>query len=164
MIRRKMAISAPAKSSLNMRPDPRAAGDFQIILMRRRSRYRARCAASKRSASTWRPCAPPLSSKRRKLLNASQDDPLGPWREAGGKHPFDALELVGPLRTTGTGEGSLPIQRRSMDVLFCRSGARARPHRHRQRPECERDARRAWPSCGWLRRFRQRHHARSQRQ
>ena len=47
------------------------------------------------------------------LLNASQDDPLGPWREAGGKLRFDALVLNwGPLETTGAGEGSLDAQRR----------------------------------------------------
>jgi hypothetical protein len=47
------------------------------------------------------------------LLDASPDDPLGPWREAGGRMRFEALVLNwGPLETTGTGDGGLDDQRR----------------------------------------------------
>ncbi len=47
------------------------------------------------------------------LLESSPGDPLGPWREAGGKLRFEALELNwGPIETTGTGDGGLDAQRR----------------------------------------------------
>src|SRR5262249_51513355 len=47
------------------------------------------------------------------LTQSAQNDPLGPWREVGGKLRFEALGLQwGPLETTGTGEGSLDDQRR----------------------------------------------------
>lgn len=47
------------------------------------------------------------------LMQSSPGDPLGPWREGGGRLQFDAVELNwGPLQTTGTGEGGLDTQRR----------------------------------------------------
>jgi hypothetical protein len=47
------------------------------------------------------------------LMESSPGDPLGPWREGGGRLRFDAVELNwGPLQTTGTGEGGLDAQRR----------------------------------------------------
>jgi hypothetical protein len=47
------------------------------------------------------------------LLDSSPEDPLGPWRTAGGRMRFDALVLNwGPLETTGTGDGGLDEQRR----------------------------------------------------
>ena len=40
------------------------------------------------------------------LLQSAPGDPLGPWRDGGGRLRFEALELNwGPLQTTGTGEG-----------------------------------------------------------
>jgi hypothetical protein len=46
-------------------------------------------------------------------LQSSPGDPLGPWREGGGRMRFEGLELSwGPLQTTGTGEGGLDEQRR----------------------------------------------------
>ena len=43
------------------------------------------------------------------LLQSSPGDPLGVWREGGGRLRFEALELTwGPLLTTGTVPGSAP--------------------------------------------------------
>jgi hypothetical protein len=47
------------------------------------------------------------------MLQSSPGDPLGPWRDGGGRMRFDALELNwGPLHTIGTGAGGLDEQRR----------------------------------------------------
>lgn len=47
------------------------------------------------------------------LLSSESDDPLAPWREAGGQLRFEALALNwGPLATTGQGEVRLDGERR----------------------------------------------------
>lgn len=102
------------KVVLNVRPDPRAAGEYQIA-------FDAQALALPRPVRSFEAFGQDVAAMRAaivvergaSLLNASQDDPLGPWREAGGKLRFDALVLNwGPLETAGTGEGSLDAQRR----------------------------------------------------
>jgi hypothetical protein len=52
------------------------------------------------------------------LLRSESDDPLVPWREAGGQLRFEALALNwGPLNTTGEGEVRLDEQRRLAGAL-----------------------------------------------
>jgi hypothetical protein len=101
------------KVVFNVRPDARAAGEYQaafdvqgLSLPRPVRSFEAfgTDAALRAAIVVERGAA---------LLRAAPNDPLGPWREAGGKLRFDALVLNwGPLATTGAGEGGLDDQRR----------------------------------------------------
>jgi hypothetical protein len=98
----------------NIRPDPRAAGDYQVS-------FDAQTLTLPRPVRSFESFGLDVPALRAAivvggaaaLLDASPDDPLGPWREAGGRMRFDALVLNwGPLETTGTGDGGLDDQRR----------------------------------------------------
>jgi len=99
---------------LNVRPDPRAAGEYQMA-------FEANELMLPRPVRSFEAFGLDVSALRAAiviedgaaLFQTSPGDPLGPWREAGGKLRFDALVLNwGPLETTGTGEGGLDDQRR----------------------------------------------------
>ncbi|MEZ5995389.1 MAG: DUF2125 domain-containing protein [Hyphomonadaceae bacterium] len=103
-----------AKLVVNVRPDPRAAGEYQLALdaqeiilprpVRSFESFGLDVAAIRAAIVIEDGAA---------LLQSAPGDPLGPWRDAGGKLRFDALSLSwGPLTTTGTGEGGLDAQRR----------------------------------------------------
>ncbi len=99
----------------NLRPDPRAAGQYQLA-------FDATALTLPRPVRSFEPFGldvPVLSARivveqgAALLRQTDPDDPLAAWRTAGGKLRFEGLELRwGPLRTTGTGEGSLDDQRR----------------------------------------------------
>jgi len=103
-----------AKLVANTRPDPRRAGDYQLALQA----DNLTLPRPVRSLETFGLSAPLLRAAivvehGAALLTGSQNDPLGPWREAGGKLRFEALDLNwGPLQTSATGEGELDAQRR----------------------------------------------------
>jgi hypothetical protein len=98
----------------NARPDPRRAGDYQLAL----EADNLTLPRPVRSLETFGLSAPLLRAAivvehGAALLQGSQNDPLGPWRSAGGKLRFEALDLQwGPLQTSATGEGELDAVRR----------------------------------------------------
>jgi hypothetical protein len=103
-----------AKFVANARPDPRRAGDYQLAL----EADNLTLPRPVRSLETFGLNARSLRGAvvvehGAALLQGSQGDPLGPWREAGGKLRFEALGLQwGPLQTSATGEGELDAMRR----------------------------------------------------
>lgn len=98
----------------NVRPDPRAAGEYQLA-------FDAQALTLPRPVRSFEAFGLDVAALRAAivieqgaaLLETSPQDPLGPWRTAGGQLRFDAITLDwGPLQTTGTGEGGLDEQRR----------------------------------------------------
>lgn len=98
----------------NVRPDARAAGAYQLA-------FDAQTLTLPRPVRSFEAFGLNVARLRAAiviqsgelLMQSSPGDPLGPWREGGGRLRFDAVELNwGPLRTTGTGEGGLDTQRR----------------------------------------------------
>lgn len=103
-----------AKVVANFRPDPRAAGEYQLA-------FDAQTVTLPRPVRSFETFGLDVARMRAAivitdgalLLQSSPGDPLLAWREGGGRLRFDALELNwGPLQTTGTGEGGLDAQRR----------------------------------------------------
>ena len=122
-----LALDDPAKEGvlrahklvINVRPDPRAAGDYQLA-------FDGQQLALPRPVRSFEAFGQDVAALRAavvvtqgaSLLQTAPDDPLGPWREAGGRLRFEALELHwGPLETTGHGEGGLDAQRRLEGTL-----------------------------------------------
>jgi hypothetical protein len=98
----------------NVRPDARAAGEYQLA-------FDAQTLTLPRPVRSFEAFGLNVARLRAAiviqngalLMQSSPGDPLGPWREAGGRLRFDAVELNwGPLETTGAGEGGLDAQRR----------------------------------------------------
>jgi len=102
------------KVVLNVRPDARVAGEYQLAF----DATALTLPREVRSFETFGLEVPMLRAaivieQGRALVQSAEGDPLGPWRDAGGKLRFEALQLNwGPLQTTGTGEGALDAQRR----------------------------------------------------
>lgn len=108
-----------AKVVLNVRPDPRAQGEYQVA-------FDAQALSLPRPVRSFEGLGQEVQALRAAivveqgaaLLQTSPGDPLAPWREAEGKLRFDALVLNwGALQTTGTGEGGLDDQRRLQGAL-----------------------------------------------
>ena len=103
-----------AKLVVNMRPDPRRAGDYQVAF----EADNLTLPRPVRSLEGFGLNAPLLRAaivveQGDALLRGARGDPLGPWREAGGKLRFEALDLHwGALEASATGEGGLDGQRR----------------------------------------------------
>ena len=102
------------KLVLNVRPDARTTGAYQAA-------FDAQALALPRPVRSFEAFGQDVAALRAAivvhqgaaLLNAAPGDPLGPWRDAGGRLTFDAIVLNwGPLETTGTGEGGLDESRR----------------------------------------------------
>ncbi|MBL8536100.1 MAG: DUF2125 domain-containing protein [Hyphomonadaceae bacterium] len=102
------------RAVLNVRPDPRAEGSYQVA-------FDAEALRLPRPVRSFEAFGLDIASLRAAvviesgavLINGAEGDPLGPWRDAGGKLRFEALVLNwGPLETTGNGEGWLDDQRR----------------------------------------------------
>ncbi len=98
----------------NVRPDPRASGEYQLA-------FDAQTLTLPRPVRSFEAFGLNVARLRAAIViqdaallaQSSPGDPLGPWREGGGRLRFDAIELNwGPLETTGTGEGGLDTQRR----------------------------------------------------
>lgn len=107
------------KVVLNVRPDARAAGEYQMA-------FEATALTLPRPVRSFEAFGLDVPMLRAAIVvtdaaalaQASQDDALGPWREAGGRLRIEALQLHwGPLETTGHGEGGLDEQRRLQGVL-----------------------------------------------
>ncbi len=103
----------------NLRPDPRAAGEYQFVLELAHFTL-------PRPVRSFEALGLEIAALRAAiviehaatLLNAGDEDPLAPWREAGGKLRFEALGLEwGPLHTQGAGHGGLDEQRRLEGAL-----------------------------------------------
>lgn len=103
-----------AKVVANVRPDPRARGEYQLA-------FDAQTITLPRPVRSFETFGLDVARMRAAivvtdgalLLQTTPGDPLGAWRTGGGRLRFDALELNwGPLQTTGTGEGGLDDQRR----------------------------------------------------
>jgi len=107
-------VLTAAKVVANVRPDPRAPGDYQLA-------FEATDVALPRPVRSFESFGLNVPALRANiviehgasLLQSAPNDPLGPWRGAGGKLRFEGLELEwGPLTTTGAGEGALDDGRR----------------------------------------------------
>ena len=103
-----------ARVMASVRPDARAAGEYQFS-------FEAQNISLPRPVRSFEAFGLDVASMRAAivvtdgalLMQSSPGDPLGPWREGGGRMRFEGLELNwGPLQTTGTGEGGLDAQRR----------------------------------------------------
>jgi hypothetical protein len=103
-----------AKLVANMRPDPRAAGDTQLA-------FSAEGVRLARPARGFEGLGQAIGMLRAdvviehgaQMLQAEDQDRLGPWRAAGGKLRIEALALRwGPIETIGTGQVGLDPARR----------------------------------------------------
>ncbi|MBY0565553.1 MAG: DUF2125 domain-containing protein [Hyphomonadaceae bacterium] len=112
-------VLAARKLVLNVRPDPRTAGDYQVA-------FDAQALTLPRPVRSFESFGNEVSALRaaivvtqgRALLEGADRDPLGPWRAAGGELRFEALVLNwGPLETTGSGRGGLDTERRLQGEL-----------------------------------------------
>jgi hypothetical protein len=107
------------KVVLNVRPDERAEGDYQIAFDAQELMLpRAVRSFEAFGLDVLMLRAALVVTDGAALMEASQQDPLGPWREAGGRLRIEGLELRwGPLTTLGRGEGGLDEQRRLQGEL-----------------------------------------------
>jgi hypothetical protein len=102
------------KLVVNVRPDPRADGDYQIAF----SAANLRLPRAVRSFESFGLDVPELraaivAAHGAALLESAPDDALGPWRDAGGVLRVEALALNwGPLQATGSGELGVDAQKR----------------------------------------------------
>lgn len=107
------------KLVLNVRPDPRTAGEYQIAFNAsalQLPRPVRSFEAFGQNVETLR--AAIVAEQGLALLDSAPGDPLGPWREAGGQLRFEALELNwGALQTNGSGRGGLDAERRLQGEL-----------------------------------------------
>lgn len=112
-------VLAIRKLVLNLRPDARAAGQYQLS-------FEASALTLPRAVRSFEAFGVEVEALRAMivlehgaaLLEGAAGDPLGPWREAGGRLRFEALALQwGPLDATGTGAGGLDEQRRLQGAL-----------------------------------------------
>lgn len=102
------------KTVVSIRPDQRAAGEYQVA-------FDAQAMTLPRPVRSFETFGLQVERLRAAiviqegalLMQSAPGDPLGPWREGGGRLRFEGVELNwGPVQTTGTGEGGLDDQRR----------------------------------------------------
>jgi hypothetical protein len=102
------------KLVVNVRPDARAEGDYQAA-------FDAQELTLPRPVRSFESFGLDVAMLRaaivvtdgEALMRSAEDDPLGPWRDAGGRLRIEGLELHwGPLETLGRGEGGLDQERR----------------------------------------------------
>ncbi len=107
------------KIVLNVRPDARAEGEYQVA-------FDAQDLALPRPVRSFESFgldvpilrAAIVVTEAAALLTSAPQDPLGPWRDAGGRARIEGLELRwGPLQTLGRGEGGLDEGRRLVGEL-----------------------------------------------
>lgn len=99
---------------LNVRPDPREAGEYQLALD-------AEALTLPKPVRSFEAFGQEVAQIRAaivveqgaSLLQSAPNDPLGPWREAGGRLRLEAFTLHwGPLEANGQGDGGLDEARR----------------------------------------------------
>lgn len=102
------------KLVVNLRPDPRTAGEYQIA-------FEASHVNLPRPVRSFEQFGFDIETLRTAtvithgaaLFDGGDGDPLAPWREAGGRLRFEAITLKwGPLDASGAGEGGLDAERR----------------------------------------------------
>jgi hypothetical protein len=112
-------VLSARKIVLNVRPDPRAAGDVQIA-------FEAQGLGLAQPVRGFEALGQSVEALRAAiviehsaaLLRGAEGDPLAPWREAGGRMRFEALALTwGALQATGTGDVGLDDERRLSGAL-----------------------------------------------
>ena len=115
----KDGVLSITKLVANVRPDPRAAGEYQLALeITGMHLPRAVRSFEQFGLDVTRLSAAIVAEHGAELLDNTDGDPLEPWREAGGRLRFEALALNwGPLEATGTGQGGLDSERRLQGVL-----------------------------------------------
>jgi hypothetical protein len=102
------------KLVVNVRPDPRAHGDYQVAF----AATNLRLPRAVRSFEAFGLDVPEaraaiVATHGAQLLDSAPDDALAPWRDAGGVLRFEAIALSwGPLQAAGTGELSVDAQKR----------------------------------------------------
>ena len=110
------------KVVLNVRPDARTAGAYQVS-------FDALALTLPRPVRSFEVLGQNVPTLRAAmvvthgaaLMGAAPGDPLGPWREAGGRVRFEGLILDwGPLQTTGSGEGGLVDANRTVPLTLLR--------------------------------------------
>lgn len=102
------------KLVVNVRPDPRAAGDYQIAFQATNLRLpRAVRSFEAFGLDVPEARAAIVATHGAQLLESAPGDSLAPWRDAGGLLRFEAIALNwGPLQATGTGELGVDAQKR----------------------------------------------------
>lgn len=107
-------VLTAVKLVANVREDPRAAGDYQLALTLQSLQLPRDVRSFEtfgRDVALLR--AAVVVNNGAALLQPAPNDPLGVWRDGGGRLRFDALAVQwGPLDMTGSGEGGLDAQRR----------------------------------------------------
>jgi hypothetical protein len=107
------------KTMLGLRPDPRRAGDYQLsvdVTALELARPVRSFENFTQTIAQWRSAI--VIEHGADVLTMPKDDPLGPWREAGGQARIEALGLHwGPLEATGQGNVHLDEQRRLVGRL-----------------------------------------------
>lgn len=102
-------VLSARKIVANLRPDPRTAGEYQLAF----DATELVLPRPVRSFETFGLNVPSMRAAvvithGATLMQDSANDPLGPWRDAGGRLRFEGLALHwGPLETTGAGDGGL---------------------------------------------------------
>jgi hypothetical protein len=112
-------VLSAEKIVFNLRPDARKAGDYQLSLD-------ANALNLPRPVRSFESFGTSIASLRAgivvehgaALTTGAPGDPLRPWREAGGRLRFEALELNwGPVQASGAGWGGLDAERRITGAL-----------------------------------------------
>lgn len=115
----KEGVLTARKIVINLRPDARAAGEYQLAF----DAMNVVLPRPVRSFELFGLDVPILRAAMviesgAALLETAPDDPLAPWREAGGQIRFEAITFNwGPLEATGTGAGGIDDQRRLQGAL-----------------------------------------------
>ncbi|MGE0595051.1 MAG: DUF2125 domain-containing protein [Hyphomonadaceae bacterium] len=108
-----------ARIVANVRPDPRAASDYQLA-------FDAESVTLPRPVRSFEGFGLEVARLRAAIVvtqgatlgESAPGDALGPWTEAGGRTRFEALELHwGPLETSGAGDWGLDAERRLQGAL-----------------------------------------------
>ncbi|MEQ1617003.1 MAG: DUF2125 domain-containing protein [Terricaulis sp.] len=116
---RREGVLRVRKFVANLRPDARAAGDYQLA-------FEALDLALPRPVRSFEAFGVDVAKLRAAivvehgatLLQGDEGDPTAPWRSAGGQMRFEAIDLNwGPIETRGSGAGGLDSERRLNGTL-----------------------------------------------
>lgn len=115
----KEGVLTVEKIVANVRPDPRAADQYQLAFdATALTLPRPVRSFEQFGLSVPRLHAAIVVEQGAALVRNTEGDPLGPWRDADGKLRFEALALSwGPVEIAGDGQGGLDGERRLQGVL-----------------------------------------------